>query len=48
LAAINRELKKKHVTLHIRWHEYNDAHPAVYRYSLLCEFYRCCEAVLPT
>lgn len=32
-AAINRELKRKHVTLQILWDEYIELHPDGYRYS---------------
>ena len=46
-AALNRELKKKHVTLQILWDEYNDAYPDGYRYSRFCELYRSWEARLP-
>ncbi len=30
-AALNRELKRKHVTLQMLWDEYNDANPDGYR-----------------
>jgi transposase-like protein len=46
-AALNRELKKKHVTLQIRWDEYIETHPDRYRYSRFCELYRGWEASLP-
>ena len=46
-AALNRELKKKHVTLQILWDEYIEAHPDGYRYSRFCELYRGWEARLP-
>ncbi|MDE2488119.1 MAG: IS21 family transposase [Alphaproteobacteria bacterium] len=46
-AALNRELKKKHVTLQILWDEYIEAHPDGYRYSRFCELYRSWEARLP-
>ncbi len=32
-AALNRELKRKHVTLQVLWDEYIEAHPDGYRYS---------------
>ena len=46
-AALNRELKRKHVTLQILWDEYIEAHPDGYRYSRFCELYRGFEARLP-
>ncbi|MCC4295895.1 IS21 family transposase [Brevundimonas aurantiaca] len=46
-AALNRELKRKHVTLQILWDEYIEAHPDGYRYSRFCELYRSWEARLP-
>jgi transposase len=46
-AALNRELKKKHVTLQILWDEYIEANPDGYRYSRFCELYRSWEARLP-
>ena len=46
-AALNRELKKKHVTLQILWDEYIETHPDGYRYSRFCELYRSWEARLP-
>ncbi len=46
-AALNRELKQKHVTLQILWDEYIEAHPDGYRYSRFCELYRSWEARLP-
>jgi len=46
-AALNRELKKKHVTLQILWDEYIEVHPDGYRYSRFCELYRSWEARLP-
>ena len=46
-AALNRELKKKHVTLRILWDEYVAADPQGYRYSRFCELYRAFEARLP-
>jgi transposase len=39
-ALINRELKRKHVTLSILWEEYIAQHPAGYRYSRFCDLYR--------
>jgi transposase len=46
-AALNRELKSKHVTLQILWDEYIAADPDGYRYSRFCELYRAFEARLP-
>ena len=46
-AAVNRELKRKHVTLQILWDEYIEANPEGYRYSRFCELYRGWEARLP-
>lgn len=46
-AAVNRELKRKHVTLQILWDEYIETHPDGYRYSRFCELYRGWEARLP-
>jgi transposase len=46
-AALNRELKKKHVTLQILWDEYIEAHPDGYRYSRFCDLYRGWEARAP-
>ncbi len=46
-AALNRELKRKHVTLQMLWDEYNDANPDGYRYSRFCELYRAWEGRLP-
>jgi transposase len=46
-AALNRELKRKHVTLQILWDEYIEAYPDGYRYSRFCELYRSFEARLP-
>ena len=46
-AAINRELKRKHVTLQVLWDEYIEAHPDGYRYSRFCDLYRGWEARLP-
>ena len=39
-AAVNRELKRKHVTLSILWDEYIARDPEGYRYSRFCELYR--------
>jgi hypothetical protein len=39
-AVVNRELKRKHVTLQVLWDEYTEAHPDGYRYSRFCELYR--------
>ena len=46
-AELNRELKRKHVTLQILWDEYIEANPDGYRYSRFCELYRSWEARLP-
>lgn len=46
-ALVNRELKRKHVTLQILWDEYDEVHPDGYRYSRFCELYRSWEARLP-
>jgi len=46
-AALNRELKKKHVTLQILWDEYIETNPDGYRYSRFCDLYRGWEARLP-
>jgi len=45
-ASINRELKRKHVTLSILWDEYIAHNPEVYRYSRFCELYRLWERKL--
>ena len=45
--AVNRELKRKHVTLQIVWDEYIAAHPGGYRYSWYCDLYRGWAAKLP-
>jgi transposase len=39
-AGVHRELKRKHVTLQILWHEYIERCPDGYRYSRFCELYR--------
>jgi transposase len=46
-AVLNRELKRKHVTLQILWDEYIEIHPDGYRYSRFCDLYRGWEARLP-
>lgn len=46
-ATIQREMKRKHVTLAILWEEYIAANPGGYRYSWYCELYRAWEAKLP-
>jgi transposase len=46
-AAVNRELKRKPVTLQVLWDEYIEAHPGGYRYSRFCDLYRGWEARLP-
>ena len=45
-AAVNRELKRKHVTLQVLWDEYIEVHPDGYRYSRFCDLYRGWEARL--
>jgi transposase len=45
-AAVRRELKRKHVTLSMRWEEYHAKHPDGYRYSCFCDLYRSEAAVL--
>ena len=46
-AVLNRELKRKHVTLQILWDEYIEVHPEGYRYSRFCELYQGWAARLP-
>ncbi len=46
-ATLNREMKRKHVTLQILWDEYIEASPDGYRYSRFCDLYRGWEARLP-
>ncbi len=36
-ASIQRELKRKHVTLSLLWDEYIERNPQGYRYSRFCE-----------
>ena len=43
---VNRELKRKHVTLMILWDEYVAANPGGYSYSRFCELYRAFEKTL--
>ena len=45
--ALNRELKRKHVTLQILWDEYIEAEPEGYKYSRFCELYRSWEGRRP-
>jgi transposase len=45
-AGMQRELKRKHVTLSLLWHEYIEGNPEGYRYSRFCELYRSWEAKL--
>lgn len=45
-AMVQRELKRKHVTLSILWDEYIACHPDGYRYSRFCELYRAWEGKL--
>jgi transposase len=37
---IQKELRRKHVTLQLLWEEYRDAHPDGYGYSRFCELYK--------
>ena len=46
-AMLNRELKRKHVTLQILWDEYIEAEPEGYKYSRFCELYRSWEGRRP-
>ncbi len=46
-AMMNRELKRKHVTLQILWDEYIELQPDGYRYSRYCELYAAWEERLP-
>ncbi len=46
-SAVNRELKRKHVTLQVLWDEYIEDHPAGYSYSRYCYLYRTWEGRLP-
>ena len=39
-STINRELKRKGVTLFLLWQEYRECHPQGYQYSWFCECYR--------
>ena len=39
-AAINRELKRKSVTLFLLWQEYKECYPEGYQYSQFCHRYR--------
>jgi transposase len=43
---IQRELKRKHVTLSLLWDEYIERNPQGYRYSRFCELYRSWERKL--
>jgi transposase len=45
--AVNRELKRKHVSLQILWDEYIEVSPEGYRYSRFCELYAAWERRLP-
>lgn len=45
-AMVQRELKRKHVTLSILWDEYIACYPDGYRYSRFCELYRSWEGKL--
>jgi transposase len=38
-AYIEKELKRKGVTLHLLWQEYKEVHPDGYQYSRFCELY---------
>lgn len=46
-AAVNREMKRKHVTLQVLWDEYIELEPGGYRYSRFRELYRAWEGRLP-
>jgi transposase len=46
-ATLNRELKRKHVTLQILWDEYIEVEPDGYRYSRFCDLYQGWAARLP-
>ena len=37
---VRLELKKAHVTKHLMWEEYQEAHPVGYGYSQFCDLYR--------
>ena len=37
---VRKELKKAHVTKHLVWEEYKEAHPDGYGYSQFCDLYR--------
>ena len=37
---VRLELKKEHVTKHLMWEEYQEAHPVGYGYSQFCDLYR--------
>ncbi|MEJ2755833.1 MAG: IS21 family transposase [Gammaproteobacteria bacterium] len=39
-SRINKELRRKHVTLFLLWQEYRQAHPDGYQYSWFCDHYR--------
>ena len=39
-ATVQRELRKKEVTLQLIWHEYRELHPDGYGYSQFCHLYR--------
>jgi transposase len=38
-AHVHKELRRKHVTKQLLWHEYREAHPDGYEYSRFCELY---------
>jgi transposase len=44
--TIQRELKRKHVTLSLLWHEYIERNPDGFRYSRFCDLYRSWERKL--
>jgi len=46
-SAVNREMKRKHVTLQVLWDEYIADHPDGYSYSRYCFLYRNWEGRLP-
>ena len=46
-SAVDRELKRKHVTLQVLWEEYIATDPDGYRYSRYCDLFRRWEGRLP-
>jgi transposase len=45
-AVIDKELKRKHVTLMLLWQEYHEKHPQGIRYSQFCALYRAWQSEL--